>query len=510
MARCRTRRTPQLLLLLLLLAHVASAFTPAPGAASFRRTHWRWSLSSPICATSMKKTRSSRTKADRRSSRSTTRGSDMVEARPPAWCNFERWLKGAGATCEAVTIAECDGGLRGIVTTRIVQPGEVLISIPRHAILDVDWSEESPASGLWRDVEAPFELPGYAKLALAVLHEVRLGENSSFAHYIRLLPSAAELAESGGPAATWSNEELALSECGKLAVDAKRLRARRDGGGHPAMQVEALAARWNSLGLGGAPPTQGELEWAITVVTSRALSIQLPPDDDKDASSGNGSKDEGGAQGTVPARGRVVSGLIPMVDLLNHDGKQPSQVAEGLSRDGQHFVVVARTSMAKGQQVFLSYGTLPNVFLLLQFGFLLPSLASPPETAFVSIAHLLEQGDEVVTASLANSAGSGFLMCEAGGSPAIWQPAGKGLRFAMAKLAAESAKGAEEKLDAQAVVDEGERLYRTLLLRQLESFSTTLDEDRAMLAAEWMDPRRRMALELRASQKKLLLGELGL
>jgi len=312
------------------------------------------------------------------------------------WRAFEAWLAKSGATCDAVTLADCDG-LRGVVTTRSVKAGEELLRIPRSIILDVARADASPVGGLWADVAEP--LPGYARLALAVLYEKRLGDESSLLPYVELLPSATELLDGGGPAATWTDDELARTECGKLVADATRLRTRRDGGGHPALQPEALAARWQALGLAGSAPTADEVAWAVTVVTSRAYTIQ---------------------EDAADVDGPVMSGLIPMVDMANHDGKLPPLTAKGIEPDGKNFVVLATAPMRKGAQVFLSYGPLPNMLLLQQWGFVLPQLASPPDMALVDISTWLEPGGEVA-AALGCAAEEGKLMRERDGAPSAWQ-----------------------------------------------------------------------------------------
>ena len=185
--------------------------------------------------------------------------SEGAAARPTnsKWHAFEQWLRDSGAATDAVALTEFGGGLRGVRATRAIRKGEEVMRIPREQILDVERADASPVGGLWSHIPEP--LPGYAKLALAVLHEQRLGPASPLAAYVDLLPSMEEFAAEGGPAATWTDEELAATECGKLIHDAQQLRSRRDGNGHPAMQPAALSSRWVELELPGAPPTASEV-----------------------------------------------------------------------------------------------------------------------------------------------------------------------------------------------------------------------------------------------------------
>jgi len=92
----------------------------------------------------------------------------------------------------------------------------------------------------------------------------------------------------------------------------------------PALQPDALAASWAECGLPGEPPGRAELAWAVGAVTSRAYGV------------GSGS------------------GLVPVVDMANHDGRTPQHTAKGLEEDGRSFVVLATEPIRKGTQVRLS------------------------------------------------------------------------------------------------------------------------------------------------------------
>ena len=89
----------------------------------------------------------------------------------PKWSAFMQWLDESGAATDAVALTEFKGGLRGVRATRALKQGDEIMRIPRAAILDCDAADASAVGALWRDAEEP--LPGYAKLALAVLHECR-------------------------------------------------------------------------------------------------------------------------------------------------------------------------------------------------------------------------------------------------------------------------------------------------------------------------------------------------
>ena len=127
--------------------------------------------------------------------------------------------------------------------------------------------------------------------------------------------------------------------------------------------------------------------------------------------------------------------MIPMADMANH--VHPVHTVKGLSEDGAHFIVLAREPIKKGEQVFVSYGPLPCLTLLLQFGFVPPSSLTAVDTSdfgLVDCAPLLAS-EGVITSSLEQLAAEGLLMRERGGAVSAWQLTGAPLRAALLALA---------------------------------------------------------------------------
>ena len=419
------------------------------------------------------------------------------------WAEFMQWVTEAGGSVDAVRLADCGGGLRGLRATRDLAKGEAILKIPRSIILDVRRAEASPVSGVWRD--SPDEFAGYMKIGLAVLFEQRLGAQSELLPYLRMLPSAADFERDGGPAALWSDDELAVTECGNLIAFAQRRRRQSCGSDVVALQPEALAARWIELALPGAPPTADELSWAVAAVTSRAYGVEGGP------------------------------GLVPVVDMANHDGNYPQHTAKGLEEDGESFAVLATAPIRRNAQVCLTYGNLPNFNLLPQFGFVLPTLPSPPDAALVDCAACIEsvRRRDGGAARLAELAADGMLMREGDGTVSSWQPAGPPLQAALLRLAeagdlddsadSEGGEGgaaeAAEAAEAPSAVRRAWHRYRDLLKGSLDGYSTTIAQDREALGltggarssapppaeeGHGLPPRTRLAIEFRLSQKSLL------
>jgi hypothetical protein len=55
--------------------------------------------------------------------------------------DFMDWVSAAGGVVDAVRLADCGGGLRGLKATRDLKKGEVIVRIPRSIILDVERAE---------------------------------------------------------------------------------------------------------------------------------------------------------------------------------------------------------------------------------------------------------------------------------------------------------------------------------------------------------------------------------
>ena len=107
------------------------------------------------------------------------------------------------------------------------------------------------------------------------------------------------------------------------------------------------------------------------------------------------------------------AGLVPVVDMFNHDGRYPPHTAKRVEQDGKSFVIYATRPIKKGSQVFLSYGNLANFELLSQFGFVLTELASPPDVALVDCTQFLEERLNAAGGpqALAQLAADGLLTC---------------------------------------------------------------------------------------------------
>ena len=116
------------------------------------------------------------------------------------WLDFMDWVASSGGKVDAVRLANCGGGLRGIKATRDLKRGEGIVRIPKSLVFNEASAEASPVSGVWRQCDARTELPRYVKIALTVLYEQRRGAASKLRPYLKMLPSPEEFEQDGGPA----------------------------------------------------------------------------------------------------------------------------------------------------------------------------------------------------------------------------------------------------------------------------------------------------------------------
>ena len=260
MSRASLSRRPLLASLLLLFASPVRGVLLQPLAlrATARVSALRHSAAPLVCLASKKGGKGAKKKAQTSSGRGFGAQSAAKPAAKPIseeqrladkqkleWRTFERWLSSNGATLDAVQLADCGGGLRGVRATRSLKAGEELFRIPRELILDEDAADESAVAALWGGSEREVALPAHVRLALLILHELRLGEQSAAAPYLRMLPSPEDFAADGGPASTWSDDELAACGCAKLQADAQQKRA----GLADDLAAARVAPRWTELGL---------------------------------------------------------------------------------------------------------------------------------------------------------------------------------------------------------------------------------------------------------------------
>lgn len=240
--------------------------------------------------------------------------------------DFLSWLrKKAGLeVCSSLTVGMSSHG-RSLFASGEIHAGECIMRIPHNLLITPD---KIPA-----EVELFLgkEASNYARLALFILAEQKLGKTSEWAPYIHRLPRMGSLHST----VFWSEEELEMiqqSSVHRETVNRKAsIRKEFDA-------VQQVLHQWLLI---FGDVTFERFMHAYALVGSRAWGIS--------------------------SKGLA---LIPFADFFNHDGNSEAVL---LSDEDEGFSeVIADRDYALGEQVSISYGKFSNATLLLDFGFTLP------------------------------------------------------------------------------------------------------------------------------------------
>lgn len=264
--------------------------------------------------------------------------------------DFLGWLiangvEGIGTTDSKIALFNGEGGERGIAAIAPLRRGDTFARIPlRLAITDDPEDEESNALV---GADAPWSV----RLVCKVLRMASAGDESPWAPYLKVLPTAVP-----NPLSTFSWEDT-------QAIAYEPARRQLD---HAAWLA---ASSLDSLPDGAAGPapllSRESFEWALSVVHSRTF----------------GSAGRTGGVG--------VRMLVPLVDMLNHAGDEdrsttagPAAVPMPVAVDnvrwdivskigGEYFMVLTATrDIIAGEELLLSYGERSNDDFFMHYGFI--------------------------------------------------------------------------------------------------------------------------------------------
>ena len=250
---------------------------------------------------------------------------------------------GGGRVHEALAVTSSTYGLT-LKALAPVQKGELLISLPSGLQLSQDTSTD-PAS-LTELIElVPKELWG-GKLALKLLFERYRGDESPYATYVSNLPV-------GFPGIPIFYAKDALDALEYPPVSSQVVKRCRWLAEFCSMDdVKRFGKE-----LFGDDATDmlspNMLGWALSAVTSRAFRP--------------------GGEGSSAA-------MLPLIDMANHNFDPNAGV--GGSTSSTELTMKALRDIVPGEDVSLSYGNLPNDFLLLDYGFVVDN--NPHDTVKLS------------------------------------------------------------------------------------------------------------------------------
>ncbi|CAL5082890.1 unnamed protein product [Urochloa decumbens] len=247
-----------------------------------------------------------------------------------------------------------DAGGRGLAAARDLRRGELVLRVPRAALLTSDRvMADDPRVAACVSAHRP-RLSSVQILIVCLLAEVGKGRNSMWYTYLSQLPSYYTIL------AAFNDFEVEALQVDDAIWVAQKANS-------------AIKSDWED-----ATPLMKELEfkpkllmfkswlWAFATVSSRTLHIAW---------------DEAGC-------------LCPVGDLFNYAAPDDTsfeeeniaeveRLTDGGYEDCNGYCLYARTNYKKGEQVLLGYGTYTNLELLEHYGFLLSE--NPNEKTFIQL-----------------------------------------------------------------------------------------------------------------------------
>ncbi|CAE7243574.1 unnamed protein product [Symbiodinium sp. KB8] len=257
--------------------------------------------------------------------------------------------EGADLDPELLVVRESSDGF-GVFAGRAIQKGEVVASVPRRLVLEVPFAvQPRPAEALpfaaaagghgqWYDVMGfPAGRAAVTKAAERLIEEYHAGHNSPFKAYCAALPPPSVLPPPLHPLRRrWPLELLKASPMvERLYMEARSLNREC---------LEALAK---------IPDCSLELRcWALAAVITRNFALK------------------------GPTAGVSSLGLLPFIDLFNHQSSEGGKIPFTCSYQERHgcVVMVADRGIAKGEELTFVYAAAPDAALLIQYG--IPPAAS--------------------------------------------------------------------------------------------------------------------------------------
>ncbi|KAJ8907852.1 hypothetical protein NDN08_007956 [Rhodosorus marinus] len=346
---------------------------------------------------------------------------DKVEDDGEKWDRFVEWLEKAGVRCKNRVSVENFNGVRGLGVVEDVQSDEELFRIPGDLLVN---SREILRHPLFQDGESA---PGHQILLGSwLLMEQQKGDQSAHYPYIDLLPGKDDFEAQGGPLEFWSEEELAMLEC-PVALELLQHRLSLLENAYMRLQRQ-----WPKVVQGPVPSIES-LKVAVAVAYSRCFRS---------------------SQGDEPLN--MV--FAPLTDMMNHD-HPTNKRARAFFNEAGEMVAESTQHRNAGEQLFITYGKLPNLHLLQSNGFTMSQ--NSYDFAVVDAQRLLSMIPE---GNLLFLLEKNLLLPDPNGQVSRWQPLSKRLETLIALYAS------SESNFLQKMVED-----------TLSTFSAGYDEDRQLI-----------------------------
>ncbi|XP_072158598.1 actin-histidine N-methyltransferase [Bemisia tabaci] len=248
--------------------------------------------------------------------------------------NFDSWLENNGAQFEGLKLAELSDYGCGLVATKDIESGEMILKIPRKLMMTVEDAESSHLNKLIQENTILQHMPNIT-LALFLLYERFKPQKSFWEPYFNVLPHSY-------PTVLYFNRSEMEGLRGSPAFEFAMKQYR-----HIARQYTYFKKVFEQSNDEASKVlrdifTFEKYRWAVSTVMTRQNFV--PSADEK----------------------RSVNAFIPMWDMCNHENGEPSTIYNAETKESQ---CVAWRKFSVGKQVFIFYGVRTNADFLVHNGF---------------------------------------------------------------------------------------------------------------------------------------------
>ncbi|XP_063976691.1 actin-histidine N-methyltransferase [Diachasmimorpha longicaudata] len=391
---------------------------------------------------------------------------------------FVEWLQSHGAKIEGVSITEFAGFDLGIRADKDYHANELVLEIPREVIFSV----ETAAPELSSIMSDPIiqNMPQVA-LAIALLVE-KHKDSSKWKPYLHMLPtsyrtvlymSTNDMAELKGSPTL----EAALKQCRNIARQYSYFNQMFQSSGNSNEVSQILKDVF----------TYEEYCWAVSTVMTR--------------------------QNIIPSRnsGEMIHALIPMWDMCNHEA---GVITTDFNINSDMCECYVKREFKHGEQIFINYGPRTNSDFFVHSGFVYPNNTNDGFKLRLGISKsdpLFDDRMKLLKKLEFSTTNISFILSNSG------EPVSDELLaflrvFSMRKFELEHWLDSPKVLDLKhrdcaldTVVETNVRKFLLTRLKLLmANYPTTVEEDLKIISTT-MSPMRKMAVELRLSEKKILI-----
>ncbi|KAG0097548.1 SET domain-containing protein 4 [Podila epicladia] len=287
----------------------------------------------------------------------TGNGVESVIIKDQEYLDFLQWLKDLGCPKTKLTLAEFSNTGRGMMATKDIKAGEVMIQVPERNLVTLKSLQSTYGPRIARFGK---KINSHMVIALHIALLVQAPEKSGWLPYLRMLPKKFDTMPVRYP------QEL----FDLLPQNAQA---------HVNKQKAKIVADYNSVldflksnqDLLSRPLSYEEYEWAWLVVNTRCIYLDAKRQDAADNIA-----------------------LAPMLDFLNHthDAKTEGRFCTKT----KSYQIKTLLPYKKGEQVFINYGPHDNCFILVEYGFVTPENPYNYVTVDNDFMHLAIPGETSV------------------------------------------------------------------------------------------------------------------